>query len=135
MPPVPSSLCGGMPTSFGTNPRTDSPVESVRNLPSTPLEFESPCGCRADFELNMMRAVSHVLAASTTMRARTWCSVPSAVSMYTTPVALPVSSVVTSRAMAPVSSVSRPVAAAGGSRTDVDEKFECVEHPRPHWPQ
>jgi hypothetical protein len=124
-----------MPTSFGTNPPTDSPVESVRNLPSTPLEFDSPCGCRADFEFSMMRAVSHVLAARTTMCARTRCSVPSAVATYTTPVALPVSSVVTSRAMASVSTVMRPVAAAGGSRTDVEEKFECVEHPRPHWPQ
>ena len=81
MPPVPSSLCGGIPTSFGMKPRTESPVESVRNLPRAPLEFESPFGCRADLELSRIRVVSHVLAATTTMRARTWCSVPSDVLM------------------------------------------------------
>src|SRR5215208_2436816 len=133
MPPVPSSLCGGMPTSFGMNPRTDKPVESVRNLPRTPLEFDRPFGCRADLEFNRILVVSHVLAATTITPARTWRSVPSALFMYVTPVALPVSSVVTSRAIAPVTSVIRPVAIAGGSSTDVDEKFECVEQPRPHW--
>ena len=49
--------------------------------------------------------------------------------------ALPFSSVSTSRAIAPVMIVSFPVLVAGGRNTDVDEKFECVMHPRPHWPQ
>ncbi len=44
-------------------------------------------------------------------------------------------SVNTSRAMAPVMILSFPVASAGGRNTDVDEKFECVAQPRPHWPQ
>jgi hypothetical protein len=30
---------------------------------------------------------------------------------------------------------SRPVFMAGGISTDGDEKFECVEQPRPHWLQ
>ena len=60
---------------------------------------------------------------------------PVAVSTYETPVARPSASVVTSRAMAPVTSVSRPVASAGGSSTAGVEKFECVAQPRPHWPQ
>ena len=51
----------------------------------------SSAGCRAD---------SHALAASTTMRARTWLSRLVALSMYVTPVASPVSSTVTSRAIA-----------------------------------
>ncbi len=55
--------------------------------------------------------------------------------MYDTPVASPRSSVVTSRAIALAMIRSRPVASAGGSSTDGDEKFECVAQPRPHWPQ
>jgi hypothetical protein len=43
--------------------------------------------------------------------------------------------VVTSRAIAPVTIVSRPVASAGGSSTPGTEKFELVAQPRPHWPQ
>ena len=81
MPPVPSSLCAGMPTSFGMNPRTDKPVESVRNRPSTPLEFDSPFGWRADLEFNRILVVSDVLAATTTIPARTWRSAPSALFM------------------------------------------------------
>ena len=41
----------------------------------------------------------------------------------------------TSRAIALVMSVSRPVFNAGGIRTPVDEKFEFVWQPRPHWLQ
>jgi hypothetical protein len=37
--------------------------------------------------------------------------------------------------MARVTMVSRPVASAGGRRTEGDEKFAWIEHPRPHWPQ
>ena len=49
--------------------------------------------------------------------------------------ARPSSFVSTSRAMAPVTILSRPVARAGGSSTDGLEKFERVAQPRPHWPQ
>src|SRR5919109_4331634 len=116
-------------------PETDSPVESVRYLPTTPLEFARPLGKRVDFELSRIRADSHALAARTTIRARTPFSRRSVRLMYATPVASPSSSVVTSRAIALETMRNRPVARAGGSRTDGDEKFEWVEQPRPHWPQ
>ena len=69
------------------------------------------------------------------MRARTWYSRPSCVLTYDTPSARPLSFVVTSRAIAPVTNRSLPVSSAGGSSTDGDEKLECVAQPRPHWPQ
>jgi hypothetical protein len=37
--------------------------------------------------------------------------------------------------MAPVTIFKRPVANAGGRRTEGVEKFEWVVHPRPHCPQ
>jgi hypothetical protein len=37
--------------------------------------------------------------------------------------------------MAPVTIFRRPVARAGGRRTDGVEKLEWVEQPRPHWLQ
>jgi hypothetical protein len=52
-------------------PLTLAPVESVRYRPTVPLEFARPCGNFDDFELSRIRAVSHALAASTTMRAWT----------------------------------------------------------------
>ena len=58
----------------GMKPETLVPVESVRYLPTAPLEFASPCGNFVDFELSRMRADSHALAATTTMRALTWLS-------------------------------------------------------------
>jgi len=42
---------------------------------------------------------------------------------------------VTSRAIAFVTSVSRPVASAGSTSTFVEEKFAWTAHPRPHCPQ
>jgi hypothetical protein len=74
MPPVPSSLCGVLLMSFGMNPVTLVPVESIRYLPTAPLEFASPCGNFADFEFSRIRADSHAPPATTTMRARTWLS-------------------------------------------------------------
>jgi hypothetical protein len=53
------------------NPPTLSPVESVRYLPTSPLEFASPFGKRDDVELSSSRADSQQLAATTTIRART----------------------------------------------------------------
>jgi hypothetical protein len=49
------------------------------------------------------------------------------------PFARPLASTVTSRAMALVRSVSRPVFMAGGSSTDGEEKFECNAQPRAHF--
>ncbi len=46
-----------------------------------PVELAMPCGNFDDFELSSSRAVSQALAASTTMRARTWFSRPVALSM------------------------------------------------------
>jgi hypothetical protein len=120
---------------FGISARTPRPVESVRYLPTFPVLFPIPCGKREDFEFSRMRADSHALAASTTMRARTWFSRLVFLSIYETPVAVPVSSVVTSRAIACGMIFRRSVSRAGPISTVGDEKFECVAHPRLHWPQ
>src|SRR4029079_15787011 len=135
MPPTPSSLCGTPSISFGMNPLTPVPVESVRYLATTPLELASPCGNLPDFEFSRIRADSHALAASTTMRARTWFSRTVFLSMYDTTLDSAASSTVTSRAIALATIVSLLVAIAGGSSTDGDEKFECVAQPRLHCPQ
>src|SRR6266487_398574 len=100
-----------------------------------PLVLARPSGWRVDFEFRSRRAVSHALAARTMILARTSWVLPVAVSTYATAVARPSSFVSTSRAMAPVRILRRPVASAGGRRTDGLEKFERVLHPRPHWPQ
>src|SRR5690606_18196457 len=100
-----------------------------------PLELDRPFGCRGEREFIIRRADSHDPHATTTARARTAYSRASLVLTYDTPVASPFSSVVISRAIAPVMMVSLPVASAGGRNTDVDEKLECVAQPRPHWPQ
>src|ERR1700693_4570918 len=113
-------------------PETPLPVVSVRYLPTTPLELASPSGNFEDFELRSRRAVSHALAANTTTRALAWFSPPVFVSMYVTPFARPLSLMVTSRAIAWVTSVSLPVLSAGAIRTLVDEKLELVMQPRLH---
>ena len=82
-----------------------------------------------------MRADSHALAASTTIRASTWRSNPVVLSMYETPVANPSFPTVTSRAIAFVISVRRFVASAGAIRTSGLEKFALTPQPRLHWPQ
>ena len=79
--------------------------------------------------------VNASLAASTTTFARTCRSSPVARSMYDTPVARPSLPTVTSRAIAPVSSVSRFVAMAGAMSTSGLEKFAFTEQPRLHCPQ
>src|SRR5207247_7708189 len=61
MPPTPSSLCGTPLASFGMEPETERPVESVKYRPTTPLEFARPLGKRGDFELRSMRADSQAL--------------------------------------------------------------------------
>ena len=80
-PPTPSSLCGTWSIIRGMNPVTPVPVESVRYLPTLPLELPRPCGNFADLELRRMRADSQALAATTTMRARTWFSRSDVLSM------------------------------------------------------
>ena len=134
-PPTPSQLCGTWSISFGMNPDTSVPVVSVMYFPTRPLEFARPCGNGDDVELSRIRADSSALAASTTTRARTCLSCFVRLSMYVTPVARPRWSTVTSRAIAPVTIFSRPVACAGSSSTFVDEKLEFVAHPRLHSPQ
>src|SRR5690606_3872685 len=106
-----------------------------RYFPTTPLEFARPLGKRADRELRRSRADSHALAASTTTRALTCSSAPVFLSMYETPVARPEASVVTSRAIALVMSVRRPVFRAGAMSTPGLEKLAFTEHPRLHCPQ
>jgi hypothetical protein len=119
----------------GMKPPTSVPVVSVRYLPTVPLELARPCGKRGDFELSRIRADSQALAASTTTRASIRRSVRVALSMYSTPSARPRASRVTSRAMAPVMSVSRPVSRAGNTSTLVELKLAFTEQPRLHWPQ
>src|ERR1700738_4159989 len=58
-----------------------------------------------------------------------------ALSMYATDSALPSFPTTISRAIAPVISVNRPVACAGGIMTWLELKFEAVMQPRPHWAQ
>ena len=116
-------------------PPTDRPVESVRYFPSGPLEFEARCGCRARLGVeHQARGLARAGGEHDVRRADV-ISGPSAVLTYDTPVARPLASVSTSRAIAPVTIFSLPVAMAGGRNTDVDEKFECVAQPRPHCPQ
>ena len=50
-------------------------------LPTRPLELARPFGNRADFEFSRMRTDSAELAASTTTRAFTVCSLPVVLSM------------------------------------------------------
>src|SRR5580692_3473638 len=116
-------------------PQPSLPTESVKYLPTTPEEFASPSGNCADFEFKSKRADSQALAASTTARAFTRFSVRVPLSMYETPSALPSLPTITSRAIAPVTIVSLPVAIAGGIITWLELKFEAVTQPRPHWPQ
>jgi hypothetical protein len=70
-----------MSTIFGMNPDTSVPVVSVRYLPTVPLEFARPFGNCDDFELSSSLAVSHALAASTTILAEMCLSVPVFLSM------------------------------------------------------
>src|SRR5437764_1432954 len=105
-----------------------NPVESVRFLPTCPDEF-------ATFELSSRRADSHALAATTTALQRTCFSVRVALSTYDTAVILPPAPVISSRAIAPVITVSLPVFMAGKIIAWLDENADAVWHPRPHWPQ
>src|SRR5439155_1426374 len=112
MPPTPSWLCGTWSIIFGMNPPTSVPVVSVMYLPTVPLAFARPFGNRDDVELSSRRAVSRALAARTTTLARTRASAPVVLSTYATPVARPLASTSTSRAIAFVRRVSFPVARA-----------------------
>src|SRR2546421_4996554 len=89
------------------NPPTSVPVVSVMYLPTVPLAFARPFGNRDDVELSSRRAVSRALAARTTTLARTRASAPVVLSTYATPVARPLESTSTSRAIAFVTRVSR----------------------------
>src|ERR1043166_8097398 len=117
------------------NPATSVPVVSVMHLPTAPLELARPFGNEEDLELRSNRTDSRALAATTTTLARTCRSSPVALSTYATPVARPLLSTVTSRAIEFVSSVSFPVVSAGAISTLVDVKFALTRQPRLHWPQ
>src|SRR5437868_2581663 len=116
-------------------PATSVPVVSVMYLPAVPLPFARPFGNADDLELSSRRAVSSALAARTTTLARTCRSDPVVLSTYATPEARPVLSTVTSRAIALVTSVGRPVVRAGAISTLVEVKFAFTRQPRLHWPQ
>src|SRR5205823_12995694 len=111
------------------------PIVTVRYLPTVPLTLARPLGNKEEFELSRKRDVSQALAANTITRASTWCSLPSVLSMYVMPLARPLRSSVTSRAMACVTRFSFPVLSAGAISTFVEEKFEFVRQPRLHCPQ
>src|SRR5262245_3421552 len=134
-PPAPSQLWGTWSTILGMNPARSVPVVSVRYFPTVPLAFANPSGKRDDLEFNRMRADSQALAANTTTRARTCVSAPVLLSMYDTPVASPRSSTVTSRAIALVMILRRPVCCAGNNRTLGEVKLELFMQPRLHCPQ
>src|SRR5271154_1844506 len=100
-----------------------------------PEVFAMPLGKRGDFEFNSKRADSHALAATTTARQRICFSVRVALSTYETAVTLPEASVISSRAIAPVITVSFPVFIAGKIIAWLDEKADAETQPRPHCPQ
>src|ERR1700676_1929315 len=116
-------------------PQPSLPTESVKYFPTVPEELARPSGKAVEREFNNRRADSQALAARTMARALTLFSVRVFLSTYETPSALPSLPTTTSRAMAPVIRVSRPVFIAGGSNTWLELKFEPVMQPRPHCPQ
>src|ERR1700683_3766969 len=97
-----------------------------------PEVFAMPLGKRGDFEFSSSRADSHALAATTTARQRICCSVRVALSTYETAVTLPEALVISSRAMAPVKTVTLPVFIAGKIIAWLDENAEADIQPRPH---
>src|SRR2546428_6635873 len=134
MPPTPSWLWGTWSIIFGMNPPTSVPVVSVMYLPTVPLEFARPFGNGDDVELSSRRAVSKALAARTTTLARTRRSVPVVLSTYATPVARPLASTSTSRAIALVRRVSFPVARAAPIKTFVAANLPLSLHHHDHSP-
>ena len=135
MPPTPSSLCGTPFISFGMKPCTLRPVVSVRYLPTLPVELPSPCGNFADFELRRMpRRLARAGREHDDARLHVVLA-PGVLVDVGDAGRRPVSSTVTSRAIALATIVSFLVAIAGGIRTDGDEKFAWIAQPRPHCPQ
>src|SRR5690606_15566963 len=82
-----------------------------------------------------MRADSQALAARTTTRARTVYSCRSSLFTKDTPVALPDSSVITSRTIAFGMTSTLPDSSAGFTSTDEEEKSPYTVHPRLHCAQ
>src|SRR5262252_6043651 len=100
-----------------------------------PEELASPSGKSVEDVFSNKRADSQALAATTTDLAYTRFSAREALSIYETPLALPFLSTRTSRAIAPVIRVRRPVFCAGGMSTWLELKLEARRQPRPHCPQ
>src|SRR5205085_11914121 len=103
--------------------------------PAGPLRCARPSGNAGGLELRSTRAVSSALPARTPTLAGTCRSDPVLLSTYATPEARPGLSTVTSRAIALVTSVRRPVVKAGAISTLVEVKFAFTRQPRLHWPQ
>src|ERR1051326_1959778 len=61
---------GGIFSSAGISPQPSLPTESVRYLPTLPVELPSPSGKRVDLEFSSSREDSHALAAITTVFAK-----------------------------------------------------------------
>src|SRR6185295_3829386 len=100
-----------------------------------PDSFASPFGNRPDFEFSSSRADSHALAATTTLRQRICLSVRVALSTYETAVTFPEASVISSRAIAPVITLRRPVFIAGKIIAWLELNADAVWQQRPHCPQ
>src|SRR5579863_60916 len=124
-----------MPSSVGMTPLTAWPTVSVRLRPTCPEPLASPLGNCDDFEFKSRRADSHALAATTTALQRMVFSVRVALSTYDTPLTLPELSTRSSRAIAPLMMLSRPVFMAGKIMAWLELNADAVRHPRPHWPQ
>src|SRR5688572_5131162 len=121
--------------SFGRIPPISVPVESCKYFPTTSLALASPLGLRDDFELSSSRADSHALAARITTFAVTVYSCMSSLLTKDTPVATPSLLVKTSRAIALGMMSTFPVAIAGFTRTDDEEKSAWTVHPLLHCEQ
>src|SRR4029079_3024388 len=102
----------------------------MRYRPTTPDELPRPFVYPGPREFKSSRADSHALAATTTARHRTCFSVRVALSTYDTAVTFPSASVINSRAMAPVTTVSVPDFMAGKIMAWLEEKAEAVRQPR-----
>src|SRR5882724_3246112 len=100
-----------------------------------PDSLASPFGNRGDVELSSSRADSQALAATTTARQRIFFSERVPFSTYETAVTRPLSSVTSSRAMAPVITRSLPVFIAGKIIAWLEVNADAVWQPRPHCPQ
>ena len=126
---MPSLLCRGMPASAGTKPRMLKPVR-VRQIAS-----DLPRRVRATLRIEQQprrfaraRRHHHRLAPHLLLGARRLIDIRNGGD-------LAVAAVISSRAIAPVITVSLPVFIAGKIIAWLDENADAVWQPRPHCPQ